>query len=52
MTLLLHSNIVIDATQPQHDPMSLKPWREIAQPHQDMLEGTFKQSEAARQRQE
>lgn len=25
----------------------LKPWREIAQPHQDVLEGTFKQSEFA-----
>ena len=27
--------------------MSLKPWREIAQPHKDVLEGTFKQSEFA-----
>jgi hypothetical protein len=27
--------------------MSLKPWREIAHPHRDVLEGTFKQSEFA-----
>lgn len=27
--------------------MSLKPWREIARPHKDVLEGTFKQSEFA-----
>ncbi|MDN6180706.1 MAG: DUF499 domain-containing protein [Halomonas subglaciescola] len=27
--------------------MSLKPWTEIAQPHRDVLEGTFKQSEFA-----
>ena len=27
--------------------MSLKPWREIARPHRDVLEGTFKQSEFA-----
>ena len=27
--------------------MSLKPWREIAQPHRDVLEGTFQQSEFA-----
>lgn len=27
--------------------MSLKPWREIAIPHRDVLEGTFKQSEFA-----
>jgi hypothetical protein len=27
--------------------MSLKSWREIAQPHKDVLEGTFKQSEFA-----
>src|SRR5574344_2373665 len=27
--------------------MSLKPWREIAKPHRDVLEGTFKQSEFA-----
>ncbi|MES9903322.1 MAG: hypothetical protein ABW168_11695 [Sedimenticola sp.] len=27
--------------------MSLKPWREIATPHKDVLEGTFKQSEFA-----
>lgn len=27
--------------------MSLKPWREIACPHKDVLEGTFKQSEFA-----
>jgi len=27
--------------------MTLKPWREIAQPHRDVLEGTFKQSEFA-----
>ncbi|MBX3631056.1 MAG: ATP-binding protein [Nitrosomonas sp.] len=27
--------------------MSLKPWREIAIPHKDVLEGTFKQSEFA-----
>ena len=27
--------------------MSLKPWREIATPHNDVLEGTFKQSEFA-----
>jgi len=27
--------------------MSLKPWREIAHPHKDVLEGTFKQSEFA-----
>ncbi|HDZ2746318.1 TPA: ATP-binding protein, partial [Klebsiella pneumoniae] len=26
---------------------SLKPWREIARPHRDVLEGTFKQSEFA-----
>lgn len=27
--------------------MSLKPWREIATPHKDVLQGTFKQSEFA-----
>jgi predicted AAA+ superfamily ATPase len=27
--------------------MSIKPWREIAQPHKDVLEGTLKQSEFA-----
>lgn len=27
--------------------MSLKPWREIARPHNDVLEGSFKQSEFA-----
>ena len=27
--------------------MSLKPWREIATPHKDVLEGSFKQSEFA-----
>lgn len=27
--------------------MSVRPWREIAQPHEDVLEGTFKQSEFA-----
>ncbi|WP_462174543.1 ATP-binding protein [Pseudoalteromonas gelatinilytica] len=27
--------------------MSLRPWREIARPHKDVLEGTFKQSEFA-----
>jgi len=27
--------------------MSLKPWREIARPHKDVLEGTFQQSEFA-----
>jgi uncharacterized protein len=27
--------------------MSLKPWREIAKPHKDVLEGTFKQSKFA-----
>lgn len=27
--------------------MSLKPWTEIARPHKDVLEGTFKQSEFA-----
>src|SRR5436305_11959606 len=27
--------------------MSLKPWREIAVPHADVLEGTFQQSEFA-----
>ncbi len=27
--------------------MSLKPWREIARPHKDVLEGTFKQAEFA-----
>lgn len=27
--------------------MSLKPWREIARPHRDVLEGSFKQSEFA-----
>src|SRR5437762_5873810 len=27
--------------------MSLKPWREIAVPHRDVLEGTFQQSEFA-----
>ncbi|MBF2761574.1 MAG: ATP-binding protein [Ectothiorhodospiraceae bacterium AqS1] len=27
--------------------MHLKPWREIARPHRDVLEGTFKQSEFA-----
>lgn len=27
--------------------MSLKPWREVARPHKDVLEGTFKQSEFA-----
>lgn len=27
--------------------MSMKPWREIAQPHKDVLEGTLKQSEFA-----
>ncbi len=25
--------------------MTIKPWREIAKPHKDVLEGTFKQSE-------
>lgn len=27
--------------------MSMKPWKEIARPHKDVLEGTFKQSEFA-----
>lgn len=27
--------------------MTTKPWREVAQPHKDVLEGTFKQSEFA-----
>lgn len=27
--------------------MTTKPWREVAQPHQDVLEGSFKQSEFA-----
>ncbi|MEN8130516.1 MAG: DUF499 domain-containing protein [Pseudomonadota bacterium] len=27
--------------------MTIKPWREIAKPHRDVLEGTFKQSEFA-----
>ena len=27
--------------------MSIKPWREIAEPHKDVLEGTLKQSEFA-----
>jgi predicted AAA+ superfamily ATPase len=27
--------------------MSIKPWREVAHPHKDVLEGTFKQSEFA-----
>ena len=27
--------------------MSLKPWKEIARPHKDVLQGTFKQSEFA-----
>ena len=27
--------------------MTMKPWREIAKPHKDVLEGTFKQSEFA-----
>lgn len=27
--------------------MSIKPWREVAKPHKDVLEGTFKQSEFA-----
>ena len=27
--------------------MSLKPWREIAIPHEDVLKGTFKQAEFA-----
>ena len=27
--------------------MSIKPWREIAKPHKDVLEGTFKQAEFA-----
>ncbi len=27
--------------------MSLKPWREVARPHKDVLEGSFKQSEFA-----
>lgn len=27
--------------------MAIKPWREIARPHKDVLEGTFKQSEFA-----
>ena len=27
--------------------MSLKPWKEIARPHKDVLEGTFKQAEFA-----
>lgn len=27
--------------------MTIKPWREIAKPHKDVLEGTFKQSEFA-----
>lgn len=49
---LLDSNIVINATHSLHEPMGLKPWREIAHPHKNVLEGTFKQSEFARQRQE
>ena len=27
--------------------MSLKPWREIAVPHEDVLKGTFQQAEFA-----
>ena len=27
--------------------MTVKPWREIARPHKDVLEGSFKQSEFA-----
>ena len=27
--------------------MTIKPWREVAHPHKDVLEGTFKQSEFA-----
>ena len=27
--------------------MTIKPWREVAKPHKDVLEGTFKQSEFA-----
>lgn len=27
--------------------MTIKPWREIAKPHKDVLEGAFKQSEFA-----
>ncbi|MEA3412893.1 MAG: hypothetical protein U9R74_15340 [Pseudomonadota bacterium] len=27
--------------------MTIKSWREIAKPHRDVLEGTFKQSEFA-----
>ena len=27
--------------------MTMKPWREIAVPHRDVLEGTFQQSEFA-----
>ena len=27
--------------------MTFKPWREIARPHKDVLEGSFKQSEFA-----
>ena len=27
--------------------MTIKPWREIAKPHKDVLEGSFKQSEFA-----
>ncbi|GAB2743953.1 ATP-binding protein [Melaminivora jejuensis] len=27
--------------------MTIKPWREVAQPHRDVLQGTFKQSEFA-----
>lgn len=32
---------------PRSEAKSLKPWREIARPHQDVLHGTFKQSEFA-----
>ena len=27
--------------------MSLKPWREVAVPHEDVLKGTFQQAEFA-----
>lgn len=27
--------------------MTIKPWREVAHPHKDVLEGTFKQSDFA-----
>lgn len=36
-----------DRSPARHDAMTLKPWREIAIPHEDVLKGTFQQAEFA-----